>query len=211
MSRRKLNNIYINIGMWACLLSAIIYIVSCGLAFTLGTIKPIDIFTYCWDAVFFLIIGNYFYRSKHSYYGRIMYAVLTLAICTFIIPTILDLIEGLIDGGINGLVNEIILVSFSTIIGIIYSVALIMYNKESSKKRYIFLLVMGILLFLSCILNFSILQAPLIINSLILMFNNISTYPIQSIVITILLGVQYIVNLLFGFVYFYTPLFFKNK
>ena len=211
MSKRKINNVYINIGMWACLLSALIQFVSCVLSLTSGSIDGIDIFKYCWNTIFYLIIGNYFYRSKNSYYGRVMYAVLILAICTYIIPSIINLIRGIVYEGIEGLISSIIIISMSTLIGIIYSVALIMYNKKSSKDRYIFLLVMGIILFVLCVIDFGFLEAPSIISNLINMLTNVSAYSIQSIVIAILFGIQSIVNLLFGFVYFYTPLFFKNK
>ena len=210
MSKRKINNVFINIGLWACLLSALINIVNCGLSFSTGSVNPYSIFTYCWNAIFYLIIGNYFYRSKHSYYGRVMYAVLILAICTYIIPSIIYLVQGLIGGGIKGLLSTIIVVCSSMLVGIIYSVALIMYNKKQSKNRYIFLLVMGILLFVLCIAEFAIVKCPSLINLLTTIFTNISNFNIQQIIITILGCVEAVVGLLFGFVYFYTPLFFKN-
>ncbi len=210
MSKRKINNVYINIGLWACLLSALINIANCGLSFSTGSVSPYYIFTYCWNAIFYLIIGNYFYRSKHSYYGRVMYAVLILAICTYIIPSIIYLVQGLIGGGIQGLITTITVICSTMLVGIIYSVALIMYNKKQSKNRYIFLLVMGIILFILCIVQFGAVECPILINTLTTMFSNISSYSIQQIIIAIFGGVEAIVGLLFGFIYFYTPLFFKN-
>ena len=210
MSKRKINNVYINIGLWACLLSALINIVNCGLLFSTGSQTPYYIFTYCWNAIFYLIIGNYFYRSKHSYYGRIMYAVLILAICTYIIPSIIWLVRGIMYGGLQGLLSSIIVVCSSMLIGIIYSIALIMYNKKQSKKRYIFLLVMGILLFVLCIAEFAFVKCPMLVNTLIIMFTNIGSYGMQQILITIFGCIEAIVGLLFGYIYFYTPLFFKN-
>ncbi len=211
MSKRKFNNVYINIGLWACLLSALLNIASCILSFTTGSISGYSIFNYCWNAVFYLIIGNYFYRSKNSYYGRVMYAVLILAICTYIIPAIINLVEGLLGGGIEGLLTMILMVCSSMLVGIIYSVALILYNKKQSKGRYTFLLVMGIILFVLCVAQFCVVDAPYIVTTLNTMLSNISAYSVQQIIIVIFLGIEYIIGLLFGFVYFYTPLFFKNK
>ena len=210
MSNRKINNVFINIGLWACLLSALINIANCGLTFSTGSVNAYSIFTYCWNAIFYLIIGNYFYRSKHSYYGRVMYAVLILAICTYIIPSIIWLVRGIMEGGFQGLLSSIVVVCSSMLVGIIYSIALIMYNKKQSKNRYIFLLVMGILLFVLCIAEFAIVKCPSLINLLTTIFTNISNFNIQQIIITILGCVEAVVGLLFGFVYFYTPLFFKN-
>ncbi len=213
MRKKKINSVYINIGLWACLLSALLNIVCCALSLSqgVGSTTGYDIFTYCWNAIFYLIIGNYFYRSKNSYYGRVMYAVLILAICTYIIPSIIYVFRGIVEGGLGGLITSLIIVCSSMLVGIIYSIALIMYNKRQSKNRYIFLLVMGIILFVLCIARFAILDVPEEVSMLSTMLNNISAYTPQQIIVEILFVIESVISLLFGFVYFYTPLFFKNK
>ncbi len=204
------NKLYLNIAMFACITSALICLASVIIGFInkSSSVNMYLIFTNCWNAIFYLIVGNFYYRSR-DYKGRALQATLILAICTFLIPSIIELIYGLIYGGLSGLMSTLYLLISSLLIGIVYSIALILYSRKRSKGRFIFLLVMGILLFINYLLSF-ISDLFIYIEIFKNIFTAISSYTTLDIVSNILNALTSLVSLAFGFTFFYTPLYLKR-
>ncbi len=211
MRNSSKNKFYLNVAMFACITSALLCIATLIINLIMGTnsLTANSIFTGCWNAIFYLIVGNYYYRSR-DYKGRAFQATLILAICTFIIPSIVNLVFGLIYGGISGLLSTLYILAISLCAGIVYSIALILFSRRQSRGRYIFLFITGIILFVTYILSFGN-DLYVYIKLLIDIFQNISSYTELDVAVVILQLLNSVVSIAFGFVYFYTPIYLKRN
>lgn len=220
MRQEKVNKAYLNIGMWSCLISALLEVVSCATSLLIKqsdgviSIASSDILTYFINTIFYLTIGNYFYRSKSDYRGRVLTAVLMLAISTYILPAIITLIFGVLDYGIQFFQTYVLMLStllIGTTCGIIYTIALILYSRDPYKKsRYTFLFVMGIILLIFGIIHFG-LNLYFYIDLYFIYLSNVSLLDVKQIIYIITQLLLLVANLGFTFVYFYTPIFLKKR
>lgn len=220
MRLEKINKVYLNIGMWSCLISALLEIVSCATSLLIKnsegviTISSSDILIYFINTIFYLTIGNYFYRSKNDYKGRVLTAVLMLTISTYILPAIINLVFGVFEYGIQFFQTYLLLLCtmlIGTTCGIIYTIALILYSRDPYKKaRYNFLFVMGIILLVFGVIGFG-LNLYFYIDLYFAYLSNVSLLDIKQIVYIISQLLLLVANLGFAFVYFYTPIFLKRR
>ena len=220
MRQEKINKVYLNIGMWSCLISALLEIVSCATSLLIKnsdgviTISSSNILTYFINTIFYLTIGNYFYRSKNDYKGRVLTAVLMLTISTYILPVIINLVFGVFSDGIQFIKTYLLLLCtmfIGSTCGIIYTIALILYSRDPYKKgRYNFLFVMGIILLVFGVIDFG-LNLYFYIDLYFEYLSNVSLLDAKQIVYIISQLLLLVANLGFAFVYFYTPIFLKRR
>ncbi len=146
MARRNFQNTFATLGALTCLIYVLLSIVS--LLVTLIVYKTnmnsMDIIFLAINICFYLVVALYFYRSRGGNLGGSYYAMLCLALATYLIPFIMTVIEEILTLNFN-----ILIVSISLLSGIIYSIILILESRNHKKAYVITLIVLGIILLIS--------------------------------------------------------------
>ena len=147
--RLNFSNGFLNFATIVCLMYVLFMILDLVVRAIVShnvNLSGLNIFSLAIDVIFYCLVAFYFYRAKGGDNGSALYAMLCLAICTYLIPTIMMLLEGMFSG------NLIIIPILSSLaIGIAYSIILIINSRKPKKGLLIALVVLGIILFaLAC-------------------------------------------------------------
>lgn len=203
---RKLNDIFLDAGMFGCVFAAVLCLLELVGAALLGSdIDILDIGLNAWNAIFYLIVGNYFNKAKKGNAGLAINAVLILTICNFILPIIINLFYGILDSGLIGAISGLIANFIGTIFGVLFAIFLILELREHKKRKITCLIVFGSLMFAVTLVLFifNMINISAVISSGI-------AVDAKSIVFYIVIPlVAYLSEFLFAFIYFYTPFYLK--
>ena len=144
--RLNFNNGFLNFATIVCLMYVLFMILNLAVGAIVShnfDASALKILSLAVDILFYCLVAFYFYRAKGGASGSALYAMLSLAICTYLLPTILTLIEGIAHGDLY----RIIPIFSSLGVGIAYSIILIINSRNPKKGLMIAMFVLGIILF----------------------------------------------------------------
>ncbi len=195
MRRINFKNGFLTYATLISLLYALFSIVSIFLSvyFQGSSYDTFSIISLAINVVFYCFIGFYFYRAKNSgNYGFALYAMLALAISTYLIPLIMFVIQ-------NILALPFVIASLLTSlgIGVAYSIVLILESRKHKKGLIIALEVLGVILAIIGLISF-IFSLINIIDAFIVAIN---TGIIENIIISIFNLLSSIISLGFPIIF----------
>ena len=194
---RNLNGAF-SVGAAAvCLIYILLNIVSLlvNLIVFRTNIDTMSIISLAINVCFYCLVALYFYRSKGG--SGSYYAMLCLALATYLIPFIMNIIIGIISFNFN-----VMILSISLIAGIAYSILLILESRNHKKWYVITLIILGIILLIS---GLSSLINDLWIN-IDYLITNILNLGIGNLISKILNILLIIVNFGFSLIFAIFPL-----
>lgn len=147
------------------------------------------------DIIFYLSIAGIFYKQRNK--SGMTYAMLILAIATYLIPLIMALIT-------TFSITYFLIYLLATILGVSYSIILIINTRRSKKGLRIALIVLGTL-----ILVYSLYSNVFMISGLIdsMIYNDLTMSQLFTFIISI---ISSIISIGFSLLYFLYPLYLKK-
>lgn len=201
MARRSRNflNTFAVSAAAICLVYILLNIVTLlvTLITTRTNIDALDIISLAINICFYCLVALYFYRARNGNGGSAYYAMLCLALATYLIPFIMQIFTGIVT-----LNFSVMILSISLLAGIIYSIILILESRNHKKAYVITLIILGIILLIS---GLSSLINTLWV-SISLLINNFVNLSIGALASEILLILTTIVNFGFSLIFASFPL-----
>lgn len=199
MKKRKLSLLksFPIIGCLTCILYILVSIVGLlvnGLVYKTG-LSTNTLISTAINIIFYLSIAYIFYNQRNK--SGMTYAMLVLAIATYLVPLIMVLIE-------TFSITMFLIYLISTILGVTYSIILIINTRKPKKGLRITLLVFGILILISSLYS-NIFMISGYIDSII--YYELSISEIFTYIISI---IELIISLGFALLYFLYPLYLKE-
>lgn len=199
MKKRKLSLLksFPIIGCLTCILYILVSIVGLlvnGLVYKTG-LSTNTLISTAINIIFYLSIAYIFYNQRNK--SGMTYAMLVLAIATYLVPLIMVLIE-------TFSITMFLIYLISTILGVTYSIILIINTRKPKKALRITLLVFGILILISSLYS-NIFMISGYIDSII--YYELSISEIFTYIISI---IELIISLGFALLYFLYPLYLKE-
>lgn len=185
------------IGCLTCILYILVSIVGLlvnGLVYKTG-LSTNTLISTAINIIFYLSIAYIFYNQRNK--SGMTYAMLVLAIATYLVPLIMVLIE-------TFSITMFLIYLISTILGVTYSIILIINTRKPKKGLRITLLVFGILILISSLYS-NIFMISGYIDSII--YYELSISEIFTYIISI---IELIISLGFALLYFLYPLYLKE-
>ena len=164
---------------------------------TKTNIDSLDIISLAINICFYCLVALYFYRARSGNGGSAYYAMLCLALATYLIPFIMQIITGILTLSFNTMI-----LSISLIAGIIYAIILILESRGHKKAYVIVLIILGIILLIS---GLSSLISTLM-NDISILINNFTSLSIGVLASEILYLLTAIVNFGFSLIFASFPL-----
>lgn len=185
------------IGCLTCILYILVSIVGLlvnGLVYKTG-LSTNTLISTAINIIFYLSIAYIFYNQRNK--SGMTYAMLVLAIATYLVPLIMVLIE-------TFSITMFLIYLISTILGVTYSIILIINTRKPKNGLRITLLVFGILILISSLYS-NIFMISGYIDSII--YYELSISEIFTYIISI---IELIISLGFALLYFLYPLYLKE-
>lgn len=164
------------------------------------------------NVLFYVLVAFEFKKAKNGNKSYANTAVLTLALCQFIIPLFTSFVYNLLFAGIASALISLVLVGLITIFGVIYSIFLLLDLRNHKKVYVIVMKVFGVFLLIVGLVDF-VYSANIIIEEIKLLFSSQieTTFTLTLVTYIVSLIVSFI-DLGFYIIYFYFPFYLsKNR
>lgn len=211
---KKLSKKFLTIAIAVCLGNALFSIISLllsalivsGETSTSSTTIFSSIVSLAINVLFYVMIAFEFKKAKDGNKSYATTAVLTLALCDFIIPLFTSFLVNLIYDGLMNAILEMVFLLLTTAFGVVYSIFLILDLRHHKNSYVLVMKVFGVFLLLIGIASFVVTTTSMISSIQTLLGSQIETRTFTLYLITYIVEIVLaFINLGFNFIYFYFP------